>query len=142
MVEITPDIFKNWVVVVVDDDPGSLDVASALLRHAGATVHTAQNGQSGLELIRQIKPHLVISDISMPIMDGWEMIEHLKRDSVTAPIPIIALTAHAMVGDRQRAIAAGCHNHLTKPLTPEDFLTGLVNLVTDLPDLMALLHHN
>lgn len=140
MVEISENIFKGWLVVVIDDDPGSLDVASTLLRYAGATVHTAQNGREGLELVQHIKPHLVISDISMPVMDGWEMIEHLKRDSVTAPIPIIALTAHAMVGDRQRAIAAGCHNYLNKPLTPEDFLTGLVNIVTDIPDLALLLN--
>lgn len=140
MVEITESMFKNWVVVVVDDDPGSLDIASTLLRYAGATVHTAQNGQQGLELVQHIKPHMILTDISMPVMDGWEMIDRLKRDSVLAPIPIIALTAHAMVGDRQRAIAAGCHNYLTKPLTPEDFLTGLVNIVTDIADLAHLLN--
>lgn len=139
MTEISPNIFKEWVVVAVDDDPSSLDVASSLLRYAGATVHTAENGQAGLALVRQIKPHLVLTDLSMPIMDGWGLIENLKRDITTADIPIVALTAHAMLGDREKAIAAGCHNYLTKPLTPEDFITGLVNIVTDIPALAHLL---
>ena len=138
--EISPDIFKNWIVVVVDDDPSSLDVAASLLKYTGATVHTAQNGQEGVAMVRASRPHLVITDLSMPVMDGWGLIDNLKRDVVMADIPIIALTAHAMVGDRERAIAAGCHNYLTKPLTPEGFLTGLVKIVTDIDELAGMLN--
>ena len=135
MNKIARDILNGWNVVVVDDDSNSLDIASMLLKHHGANVHTATNGQDGLELIMKIHPRFVLTDISMPIMDGWMMIAELKSNPRTAPIPIIALTAHAMVADRQRAMAAGCHNYLSKPLTPTTFIAQLLSLLVDIPEL-------
>jgi CheY-like chemotaxis protein len=130
------DILKDWVVLVLDDEPDSLEVATRVLRFYGAEVHTATNGKEGLEMVRAMHPapRLIISDLSMPEVDGWAFIYELKQDRATMEIPVIALTAHAMVGDRERGIQAGFHNYLTKPLTPATFINDLLRLLVDLPE--------
>lgn len=133
--DIPRDMLANWRVVVVDDDPGSLDVAAALLQYHGATVYTAKDGREALGMIRKVNPHFIVTDLSMPVMDGWELIRHLKQDRATLDIPIIALTAHGRSGDRSRAIALGCHNFLNKPLTPYTFIRDLLTLLVDIPDI-------
>jgi CheY-like chemotaxis protein len=130
---IDQDILNGWTIVIIDDEPDSLMVAEIILQEYGANVYTAENGRAGLELIREIKPNLVISDLSMPVMDGWGVIFNMKNDHNLMDIPAIALTAHAMPGDRERTIAAGFHNHMTKPLTASTFLTDLLKRVIDLP---------
>jgi CheY-like chemotaxis protein len=115
----------------------SLMVAAMILKHHGASVHTAANGQEGLDIAKTLHPRFIISDLSMPVMDGWTMIEELKRDVSTHAIPAIALTAHAMTGDREKAVAAGFHNYLTKPLTPSTFMKDLVRLLTDIPGMSS-----
>jgi CheY-like chemotaxis protein len=134
---IRRDILQNWDVLVIDDEPDSLDVASRILRFYGANVQTAVNGKQALELIRNRKPKFIISDLSMPEMDGWELLHELKQNRATLEIPIIALTAHAMSGDRERAISAGFHNYLTKPLTSTTFIKDLLHLLEDIPELAA-----
>jgi len=134
---IPRDILKGWTVLVVDDEPDSLDVADRILRRYSATVFTAVNGKDGLEQALKKRPKLIISDISMPIMDGWEFIRNLKLNIRTQDIPVIALTAHAMPGDRTRAMAAGFHNHLTKPLTVATFINDLIRVLVDIPDFAA-----
>jgi CheY-like chemotaxis protein len=136
---IRRDILKDWVVVVVDDESDSLEVASRILRFYGAVVHTAANGRDGLGLIREQRPKFVISDLSMPVMDGWEMLFEMQQDRFVAQIPVIALTAHAMTGDRTRAIQAGFYNYLTKPLTPASFMGDLLRLLLDIPNFQAAL---
>jgi CheY-like chemotaxis protein len=133
------DILKGWDVLVIDDDPKSLDVASRILAHYGATVHQAVNGQEGLEKVETVRPKFIISDLSMPVMDGWVFISRMQADRGLATIPAIALTAHAMVGDRERAMASGFHNYLSKPLSPATFITDLLRLLVDIPELEALL---
>lgn len=135
MSHIPPDLLKDWDVVVIDDEPDSLEVARYILDFYGANVHTATNGQEGVGLVKQIKPRFVISDLSMPEMDGWEFLRELKSTVYTDDIPVIALTAHAMKGDRERAIAAGFHNYLTKPLTATTFMDELLALLLDIPQL-------
>ncbi len=132
---LSTNLLKNWCIVVVDDEDDSLEVARYILDFYGADVRTATNGRQALELIRQLKPNFVISDLSMPQMDGWELLRELKDDPSTREIPVIALTAHAMVGDRERAIAAGFHNYLTKPLTAKTFIHDLMRLLLDIPKL-------
>jgi CheY-like chemotaxis protein len=135
--QIARDILAGWTVLVVDDEEDSLNVATRILKYYGANVLTANSGYQGLEVAAREKPRFIISDLSMPGMDGWGLIEALKSDGALASIPVIALTAHAMIGDRQRAIEAGFHNYLTKPLTPATFMRDLLNLLMDIPDLAA-----
>jgi CheY-like chemotaxis protein len=127
-------ILQGWNVLVVDDEPDSLEVAARLLRHYGATVATATNGEEALESVKEHRPTIVISDLSMPILDGWGLIYELKLNRATIDLPVIALTAHAMVGDRERAISAGFHNYLVKPLTPSTFIKDLLRLLVEIPE--------
>lgn len=139
-IDIPTNLLDGWDIVVVDDEPDSLEVAEIILDAYGANVHTGTNGAEGLEQVRAIRPLFVISDISMPVMDGWGLIHELKNDRSLMDIPAIALTAHAMVGDRERAISAGFHNYLTKPLTANAFIYDLLKLLMDIPELAEKLN--
>jgi CheY-like chemotaxis protein len=132
---MSPELLKGWKVVVVDDEPDSLFVAQTLLEMCGATVYAGSNGKQGLELMRSVKPDFVISDLSMPEMSGWQMLRAIKANRSTSDLPVVALTAHAMPGDRARAIEVGFHNYLTKPLMPETFINDLLRLLIDIPEL-------
>ncbi len=133
MNQVNQELLQGWDIVIIDDEPDSLMVAEIILLEFGANVHTAENGKEGLALIREVRPKLVISDLSMPVMDGWGVIWNMKDDPALMDIPAIALTAHAMTGDRERAISAGFHNYMTKPLTANTFLGDLIKLLIDLP---------
>jgi CheY-like chemotaxis protein len=138
---IRRDILQGWDVLVLDDEPDSLEVATRVLRFYGAVVHNASNGKEGLAKLREMspKPRFIISDLSMPEMDGWAFLYELKQDRSTMDIPVIALTAHAMAGDRERGIQAGFHNYLTKPLTPMTFMSDLLRLLIDVPEFATAL---
>ena len=131
--DLPRDLLTGWDIVVIDDEEDSLEVAQIILDEYGANVHIARDGEEGLAVIQEVRPMLVISDLSMPIMDGWGLIHALKHDHGLQDIPVIALTAHAMIGDRERALAAGFHNYLTKPLTADTFIQDLVKLLVDIP---------
>lgn len=137
---IPDDLLAGWDIVVLDDEEDSLEVAEIILLEYGANVSTAINGKEGLEVVREVKPNFVISDLSMPVMDGWGFISNMKKDPELSSIPVIALTAHAMVGDRERAVSAGFHNYLTKPLTVDTFMQDLVKLLIDIPELVEHLN--
>lgn len=137
---IPDNLLEGWNIVVLDDEEDSLEVAEIILTEYGATVHTASDGQVGLDMVRRVKPRFVISDLSMPVMDGWSFINAMKAERGLDEIPVIALTAHAMVGDRERAVAAGFHNYLTKPLTVDTFMADLVKLLIDIPVLAESLN--
>lgn len=129
---IPPDILSGWKVVAVDDEPDSLEVVTMLLQMHGATVIGAVNGRDGLEKIRAHRPNFVISDITMPEMTGWDLIDALKKESrPLAELPVIALTAHAMDRDRSRAIQMGFYNFITKPLHPETFVIQVIGFLVD-----------
>lgn len=136
---IPPNALEGWTVLVVDDEEDSREVAQLMLEMAGATVVTATDGIQALAKVGEYKPHFILSDLSMPEMDGWRLMKELNRKRATAHIPVIALTAHAMSGDRERAIEAGFVNYITKPLDPDKFLWQLVNLLVDIPELSQLL---
>jgi two-component system, cell cycle response regulator DivK len=133
--KIPRDLLNNWIVLVVDDEPDSLEVAERILRFYGAHVHTATDGEQALSVVKLVRPSLIISDLSMPQLDGWGLVFELKQNRGTMEIPVIALTAHAIPSDRTRALAAGFHNYLTKPLTPATFLNDLLTVVADIPSL-------
>lgn len=140
MNQIPKDLLEGWEVVVIDDEEDSLEVAEVILYEYGAEVHVASDGQEGLDVVRKVKPRFVISDLSMPVLDGWGFISAMKQEAGLNEIPVIALTAHAMVGDKERALTAGFHNYLTKPLTVETFMADLVKLLVDIPELVEHLN--
>ncbi len=133
MIDLPNDLLLGWDVVVVDDEEDSLRLAELMLLEYGANVSVATNGQEGLDVIREVRPQFVICDLSMPVLDGWGLISELKADMSIKDIPVIALTAHAMVGDRERAVSFGFHNYLTKPLTVDTFIQDLIKLLVDIP---------
>ena len=136
---IPMDLFTDWKIMIVDDEEDSLEVARFILDFYGAIVITATDGREALDVIKQQRPNFVISDLSMPGMDGWELLHNLKVNPLTADLPIFALTAHAMVGDRERALAAGLDNYLTKPLSADTFMQQLVAMLASVPVLKAAL---
>src|SRR6185503_19690307 len=94
---VTRSILKGWVILVVDDEPDSLEVATRMLQHYSATVHTATNGQMALEVAQKVLPRFILADLSMPVMDGWGFLYELQHERSTMEIPVFALTAHAMI---------------------------------------------
>lgn len=128
-----PQLLQGWTVLVVDDEEDSLDVATRLMTKAGARVLPASNGKDALRLVTEHRPDCILSDLSMPEMDGWLLMNELNSSRPTAAIPVIALTAHAMPGDRQRAIEAGFVNYITKPLDARKFIQQLVAILVDIP---------
>lgn len=122
---IDKDLISNWEILVLDDEPDSLEVILRVLTFYGARVHTASSGSEGLAILKKIVPTFIITDLSMPDMDGWEFLHTVQNNPMTARIPVFALTAHAMAGDRDRAIRAGFNYYLTKPLKPGRFLKDL-----------------
>ena len=102
-------------VLVIDDNETNRRVVRAMLKDAGVAVHEAPNAEEGLRLAHKLLPAIVLMDIEMPGMDGLEATRALGADPLTRGIPVVAVTAHAMVGDRERALAAGCVGYITNP---------------------------
>ncbi|MDZ4768177.1 MAG: response regulator [Chloroflexota bacterium] len=126
----------GWLVLVVDDEDDSRAIAEIMLMMAGAEVSLARDGAEALALLHgsPVKPAFILSDLSMPVMDGWQLMLRLSQDSILSAIPMIALTAHAMRGDRERALAAGFRNHITKPLNASKFVDGLLDMLVNMPE--------
>jgi CheY-like chemotaxis protein len=105
-------------VLLVEDNEDNRIVYSTILRHFGYSVTEALNGEEGIAKARSEKPDLILMDISIPVIDGWEATQVLKHDPQTREIPIIALTAHALASDREKAMEVGCDGYLAKPCEP------------------------
>lgn len=103
-------------ILVVDDDEMNRDMLSRRLLRKGYEVVLAVNGVEAIERASMERPELILMDLSMPVLDGYEATRRLKSAAGTAGIPIIGLSAHAMVGDREKALAAGCDDYDTKPV--------------------------
>ena len=103
-------------ILVVDDNEMNRDMVGRRLERRGYEVVVAVDGQEGVDMAHSEKPDLILMDLSLPILNGWEATRQLKQDTKTNGIPIIALTAHAMASDRESAIEAGCDDYDTKPL--------------------------
>jgi CheY-like chemotaxis protein len=103
-------------ILLVEDNEMNRDMLSRRLQRRGHEVLVAGDGATGVELARKEGPALILMDMSLPIMDGWEASRQIKGDPTTNGIPIIALTAHAMSSDREQALAAGCDDYDTKPI--------------------------
>jgi len=108
-------------ILIVEDNPLNLELASDLLEASGFEVICAQSGEAGIKLAQEAQPHLILMDLSLPGMDGVEATKALKANSQTSHIPIVAVTAHAMKGDEQKALAVGCEGYITKPIDTRMF---------------------
>ncbi|MGY1424479.1 response regulator [Lysobacter sp. A289] len=106
-------------ILLVEDNEMNRDMLSRRLKRRGYEVAIAIDGQAALDEVASEMPQLVLMDMSLPVLDGWETTRRMKADPRTANIPIIALTAHAMMEDRERALAAGCDDFDTKPVDLE-----------------------
>ncbi|MBK8026221.1 MAG: response regulator [Chloroflexi bacterium] len=116
----------SWVVLAVDDEADNLTLVTKVLTFKGAQVHTASNGKEGLEMLKSLQPSLILLDLSMPVMDGWEMFELLRANPTLQRVPIIALTAHAMIGDKERILGTGFDGYISKPFRLNTFLTEIM----------------
>jgi CheY-like chemotaxis protein len=103
-------------VLLVEDNPENRDMLSRRLLRRGFELCFAVDGAEAVSSTKDQMPDLVLMDLSLPVMDGWEATRRIKADPVTCDIPVIALTAHAMSGDREKALAAGCNDYDTKPV--------------------------
>ena len=103
-------------ILLVEDNEMNRDMLSRRLIRKGFEVQVAVDGQQALEMAGQIGPAVILMDMSLPVLDGWEATRRLKADPATQPIPVIGLTAHAMDGDREKCLQAGCDDYDTKPI--------------------------
>ena len=112
-------------VLVAEDQAENLDLMVYLLRAFGHEAQMARDGAEAVTLTGRDRPDLVVMDLQMPVMDGYEATARIKADPALAAIPVIAVTAYAMVGDRERIMAAGFDGYLTKPIDPQTFVSDL-----------------
>ena len=117
-------------ILLVEDNELNRDMLSRRLKRKGFTVICAEDGQEGIDVALSESPDIVLMDLSLPIVDGWAASKKLKSKAITKSIPIIALTAHAMKGDREKALKAGCDDYDTKPIDFERLLDKINKLLS------------
>ena len=115
-------------VLLVEDNELNRDMLSRRLSRLGYVVRTAENGQQALEWVRELQPDVVLLDMSLPIKDGWTACREIRADAELAQTAIIALTAHAMEEDRERALAVGCNEYASKPVDFPELLAKIEKL--------------
>jgi CheY-like chemotaxis protein len=108
-------------ILVIEDSPLNMELVTDLLEVNGYRVLQAIEAQTGIDMAVQAHPDLILMDVQLPGMDGLTAIRHLKGDARTSAIPVVALTAHAMVGDQEKAEAAGCNGYVVKPIDTRQF---------------------
>jgi CheY-like chemotaxis protein len=118
-------------ILIVEDNEMNRDMLSRRLARRGYEVVVAADGSEGMALARRERPALILMDMSLPVVDGWEATRQLKADPQTAAIPIIGLTAHAMLSDRERALEAGCDGYETKPVELPRLLEAMEKLLRE-----------
>ena len=115
-------------ILIVEDNEMNRDMLSRRLIKKGFEIIIAVDGEEGVKKTISEKPDLILMDMSLPVMDGWEATKKLKSNSDTSKIPIIALTAHAMAQDKEKALAAGCDEYDTKPIDLNRLLSKISSL--------------
>jgi CheY-like chemotaxis protein len=109
-------------ILIIEDNVDNLDMVRFLLEQSEYSVASATDGRQGLQAAQRILPDMILLDMSLPEIDGWTVARMLKADPATAGILIIALTAHALPGDRKKALDAGCDGYISKPLDVQNFI--------------------
>jgi CheY-like chemotaxis protein len=112
-------------VLVIEDNPANMELMTYLLRAFGHTVLEAVDGRQGVRVAAEARPDLVVCDLQLPVLDGYEVARTLKADPSLRATPLIAVTAFAMVDDRRKALAAGFDGYFSKPIAPESFISQL-----------------
>ena len=120
---------NNRRILVVEDNRDNMTLITDILEASDYIVITADDGQEGVSLAVSEQPNLILMDLSLPIMDGWTATREIKRNDAIKNIPIIALTAHAMSGDREQALSAGCDDYITKPINVPELLMKITKLL-------------
>ena len=115
----------NRRVLIIEDNFDNLFIYKTLLEHRGFTVMTATDGKTGLHMAKEEQPDLILMDVSMPGVDGWQATSALKADKSTSSIPIIILTAHALAADQKHADEVGADGYIPKPAEPMQVLTAV-----------------
>jgi CheY-like chemotaxis protein len=123
---------SKWSVLIVDDEQDNLTIAQKVLSFGGAKVHTARNGVEGMKILEEVLPSFILLDLSMPEMNGWDMLKAIKADLKYEHIPVIALTAHAMMGDRQKVMDAGFDGYIAKPFRLSTFTSEILRCFREL----------
>jgi two-component system cell cycle response regulator DivK len=118
-------------ILYVEDNDDNIFMLEQRLMRLGFEIVIAQDGEQGVAVARNERPDLILMDLSLPVLDGWEATRQLKAASETRAIPVIALSAHAMAGDREKALAAGCDDYDTKPVNLERLLTKIRSLLPE-----------
>jgi two-component system cell cycle response regulator DivK len=116
-------------ILIVEDNEMNRDMLSRRLERKGYQILIAVDGQMGVDVAREKVPDLVLMDMSLPVVDGWEATRRMKADPLLRQIPVIALTAHAMANDRAKALAAGCDDYDTKPIELPRLLDKIESLL-------------
>ena len=116
-------------VLLVEDNEMNRDMLSRRLIRRGFEVIFAVDGQQGVDLARSQRPDIILMDMSLPVIDGWEATRQVKSDDATRGVPVIGLTAHAMSGDRERAMEAGCDDYDTKPVELDRLIGKIEHLL-------------
>jgi two-component system, cell cycle response regulator DivK len=117
-------------VLLVEDNEDNQAIYRTILEHFDYEVLDARNGKRGIELAQEKHPDLILMDISIPIIDGWTAIRTLKGDDATGSIPIVALTAHALQSDRDKAMELGCDGYLAKPVEPRQVIAEVERILS------------
>jgi two-component system cell cycle response regulator DivK len=118
-------------VLLVEDNEMNRDILSRRLSRRGYVVVFAMDGQQGVEMARSEKPDIILMDMSLPVMDGWEATRRVKSDNAMRNVPVIGLTAHAMSGDREKALEAGCDDYDTKPVELDRLIEKMEQLLRE-----------
>lgn len=123
------EVAKKPLVLVVDDFADNREMYSEYLTYSGYDVIEAKNGKEALEAAQARAPDIIIMDLSLPVMDGWEATRRLKADDRTRRIPVVALTGHALAGHSQGAREAGCDSFLAKPCLPDQLVAEIKRML-------------
>jgi len=113
---------SKGTILLIEDNVDNLDLVRFLLEDAAYSVAAATDGRTGLDMALQEQPSLILLDLSIPEIDGWNLAEMFKSNTQLSHIPVVALTAHALPGDRKKALDAGCDGYITKPLDIANFV--------------------
>ncbi len=122
---------SNWLVLVAEDEEDSAQVVSQILEHYGIQVYVARNGKKCLEALRETSPTLIVLDLAMPEMDGWQTLAAIRANPATAGIPVVAITAYDSFNVAEEAHQAGFDGYFSKPLQVASFIDALQTIVSN-----------